>query len=89
MALGNFEALREGLCFEIRAMRNRSPHCGTGVLARRFVFTGLEFWSVWRGSVKATGEGARFTFGERAKGERRKAKGERRTGNGERGTANA
>jgi hypothetical protein len=65
MALGNFGALREGLCFEIRAMRNGCPHCGTGVLAGRFVFTGLEFWSVWLGSVKATGEDARFTFGER------------------------
>jgi hypothetical protein len=52
-----------GLYFEPRAMRDRSPHCGTGVLARRFAFAGLKFLEVCDGAQsKATREDARFTF---------------------------
>ena len=61
MALGNFGALREGLCFEIRAMRNKSPHYGTGVLAGRFVFTGLEFWRCVAGFSQSNGRGRPFS----------------------------
>jgi len=32
-----------------RAMRERSPHCGTGVLARRFAFAGCEILEVCDG----------------------------------------
>ena len=32
------------MCFESRATRDSSPHCGTGVLARRFAFACSKFW---------------------------------------------
>jgi hypothetical protein len=31
--------MKVGLCFESRAMRDSSPHCGTGVLARQIAKT--------------------------------------------------
>src|SRR5262245_4544837 len=48
------------------AHRDGSPHCGTGVLARRFGFAGLKFLRCVTAQSKATGEDARFTLnGER------------------------
>ena len=41
----------DGLCFESRALRERSPHCGAGLFVHRFAFAGLKFLGVRRGSV--------------------------------------
>src|SRR5262245_32434621 len=69
-------------------MRDCSPHCGTGVLARRFSFAGLKFLEVYRGlSQKQRARTPVCTLNS-ANGERRTANGERRTANGERRTAN-
>ena len=62
--------VRNGLCFESRARRDSSPHCGTGVLARRFAFAGLKFWWCVVGSVKSNGRGRPFCIRSRP-GERR------------------
>jgi hypothetical protein len=41
-------------------MRDSSPHCGTGVLARRFAFAGLKFLEVCRGLSQSNGRGFPF-----------------------------